>query len=1070
MPTVKGGAIMNFIQRLKYCIIILFIFSFIFSFFLFASQGTSRISAEHEKSLFRTMKWRCIGPYRGGRVTAVTGVTGQPLVYYFGATGGGVWKTEDAGLTWRPISDGYFKTGSVGALAVAESDPNIIYAGMGETSIRNDISYGDGVYKSEDAGKTWKHMGLQDSRHIARIRIHPLNPDVVYVASLGHIYGPSSETGVFRSKDGGETWQRILYVNDYTGAVDLSMDIHNPCIIYAGMWQIKMTPWGIYSKGPGSGLYKTTDGGKTWAELKNGLPKGQKGRIGVAIYPVNPDRVWALIEADDGGLFSSDDGGETWRLINNDSPLRVRHSYYTHIYADPLDPDTVYVLTTPFLKSVDGGKTFHSIPQPLHRDNHDLWIDPKDNMRMINGNDGGANITFNGGKSWTRLDNQPTAQMYHVTTDNQIPYRVYGAQQDNTTISVPSRMTGRMIVPDMYPVAGGESGHIAVHPENPAVSYGGAMWGFFTRYNHSTKEIRDISIWPEKPMGLTAAEMKYRFNWTFPILLSPHDSGTLYAAANVLFKSTDEGQGWEVISPDLTTNDESKQQHGVMSQIYCTIFAVCESPVQKDLIWVGSDDGLVHLTKNGGKEWQNVTPKIMPPWSRVSIIEASPHDSASAYLAVNRFDLDDNNPYIYRTNDYGKSWKLITKGIAEDAFVRVVREDPKRRGLLYAGTETGVYVSFDDGENWQSLQLNLPVVPVHNMVVKDDDLIAATHGRSFWILDDLTLLHQLDEDVLSSKAHLFKPRDTYRMRSLGTYRGAPIGQNPPSGVVVHYYLNDVPEEKVTLEFLGPEGEMIKRFSHKKNTKEEIPAERGMNRFEWDIHYPDARDVKGGSTTLFFNGGIRGPIAAPGTYHVRLSVGDKQVETQSFQIKKGPRISATQQDLKEQFNLLIKIRDKLSAAHDAVNQILNTHQELQFILQQVKGKENEKIILNRVSGLKEKLADFLNSLVATNIRENLDLNFEIFSDLSYDHYAPFTYFAPTLKLNARLANIQSAVAGSDMKPTQQCYENYEVLSAELDIHFTELKKVMEKDIPELNRFLREQGVPAIPVQKIKEEKL
>ena len=1056
---------MNFVRRsVSPLMILLFISSF-----LFPGQQSSEISTGYEKSLFKTMRWRCIGPFRGGRVTAVTGVSGQPLVFYFGATGGGVWKTEDAGLTWKPISDGYFKTGSVGALAVSESNPDIIYAGMGETSIRNDISCGDGVYKSKDAGTTWTHMGLKDTRHIARIRVHPMNPDVVYAASLGHIYGPSSETGVFRSKDGGKNWKRILHINTHTGAVDLAMDAKNPLILFAAMWQMKMTPWGIFSKGDGSGLYKTTDGGETWVELKNGLPKRQKGRTGVAISPVDPDRIWALIEADDGGLFRSDDGGRTWRLVNNDSPLRVRHSYYTHIYADTLEPDTVYVLTTPFLKSVDGGITFRSIPQPLHRDNHDLWIDPKDNLRMINGNDGGANITFNGGKSWTRLDNQPTAQMYHVTTDNQVPYRVYGAQQDNTTISIPSRMTGKMVAPDMYPVAGGESGHIAVHPENPSISYGGAMWGYFTRYDHSTKEVRDISIWPEKPMGLTAAEIKYRFNWTFPILFSPHDPDILYAAANVLFRSTDEGRSWEAISPDLTTNDKSKQKHGVMSQIYCTIFAVCESPLQKGLIWTGSDDGLVHLTKNAGQEWQNVTPKTMPLWSRVSMIEASSHDSATAYLAVNRFDLDDNHPYIYKTKDLGKSWEAITKGIAEDAFVRVVREDPQRKGLLYAGTETGVYVSFDGGENWQPLQLNLPVVPVHDLVVKNDDLVAATHGRSFWILDDVTLLHQIEEDIFSSKIHLFKPRDSYRMRGLAGYRGAPIGQNPPSGVVVHYYLNGVPEEKIALEFLDHDKATIKFFSHEKHAKEEISAENGMNRFEWDMRYPDARDIKGGSSTLFFNGGIRGPIAAPGTYYVRLSVAGKQIITQSFQIKKDRRISATRQDLKEQFNFLIKIRGKLSAVHEAANQILDIHQALGVTISQMRDRNNVRIILSKALLLKEKLAEILNKLVATNIRENPAMNFTIFSDLSYDHYAPFTYYAPTLKLNARLANIQSAVAGSDAKPTRQCYENYEMLSGKLENQLVALKKVLEEDIPEFNRLLCEEGLLVIPSHKVREEK-
>ncbi len=1014
------------------------------------------------------MKWRCIGPYRGGRVTAVAGVPDQPLLFYLGATGGGVWKTEDGGLSWIPISDGYFKTGSVGAIAVAESDTSVIYVGMGECSIRNGISYGDGVYKSQDSGKTWKHVGLNNSQHIARIRIHPQNPDLVYIASLGHIYDPSKDVGIFRSQDGGKSWQQILYLNDNTGAVDLAMDYRNPRILYAAMWQMRMTPWRIYSEAPGSGLYRTTDSGDTWVELKNGLPKGPKGRIGVAVSPVNPNRVWALIEAEDGGLFRSDDGGESWKLLNNESPLRVRHCYYTHIYADTLDPDTVYVLTSPFFKSVDGGKTFHSIPQP-HGDNHDLWIDPKNSRRMINGNDGGANITFNGGESWTRLDNQATAQIYHVTTDNQFPYRVYGSQQDSTTISLPSRLTSGTLVPDMYSVAGGESGYIAVHPKNPNISYAGSMWGLLTRYDHSTKEIREISVWPEKPMGHALAELKYRFNWTFPMIISPHDPSTIYVGANVLLKSTDEGQSWAVISPDLTRNDKNKQRGNVMGLTYCTIFAVSESALQKDLIWVGSDDGLVHLTKDGGESWQNVTPEIMPLWSRVSIIEPSPHDSASAYLAVNRFDLGDNKPYIYKTNDYGKSWKPITRGIAEDAFVRVVREDPKRRGLLYAGTETGVYISFDDGEDWQSFQLNLPVVPVHDMTVKEDDLVIATHGRSFWILDDLTPLHQLTEELLSSKASLFEPRDAYRMRNLGTVSGGRIGQNPPAGVVVCYYFSDVPRQDFTLEFLDAEGNAIKRFMHKENAKEELPAERGINRFEWDMRYPDATNIIGGSKTLFYNGGIRGPEAVPGTYQVRLKIGE-QALTKSFQIKKDPRISATQQDLKEQFDFLMKIRDQLSATHEAANQILDIHKKLEVIIKKVEGYETEKNIASRAKDLDEKLASVLNSLVATNIRVKPDLRFQIFSDLAYGHYSPFAYFTPVLKLNARMANIQSAVADSYTKPTNQCYENFKELSAQLDIQLSKLRGIVEKDIPELNKLIHAQGVLAISIPKAKSGEL
>ncbi len=988
--------------------------------FLSLSDGIPKANAGYDSNLFKAMKWRSIGPYRGGRVTCVTGVPGQPLVYYFGATGGGVWKTEDAGLTWNNISDGYFKTGSVGAIAVASSDPNVIYVGTGESCLRNDISPGDGVYKSEDAGKTWKNIGLSDSKHISRIRIHPEDPDLVYVAVLGHVSGINKERGIFRSKDGGQTWEKILFVDQQTGASDLSMDPTTPRILYAGMWQVNLTPWGIYSRGPGSGLYKSTNGGDNWVKLTEGLPKKTMGRIGIAVSSVKPDRVFSIIEAEDGGLFRSENGGKTWLLINDDFQLRHRPAYYTHVYADTQDADTVYVLILPFLKSVDGGKTFQRIIVP-HGDNHDLWIAPEDNKRMINGNDGGTNVSFNGGKSWTRQDNQPTAQMYHVTTDNRFPYRVYGAQQDNSTISVPSRRTGRTVVPDMYPVAGGESGYIAVHPENPNISYGGSYWGFITRYDHSTKENREISPWPESPAGRPAAELKYRFYWTFPIVISPHDPNIIYAGSNVLFKSTNEGQSWEVISPDLTRNDKSKQQDGLVTQVYCTIFTVAESPLKKDLIWAGSDDGLVHITLDGGKNWQNVTPKEMPEWSRVSIIEASPHDAASAYFAANRFDLDDCMPYIFKTNDYGKTWKLITKGIPKGAFARVVREDPKRRGLLYAGTEIGVYVSFDDGESWQSLQINLPVVPIHDMVVKDDDLVAATHGRSFWILDDLTPLQQLTDKIVSSKFYLFKQRDTYRAQ----------GYN----AVIHYYLKDKPEKETTLDFLDAEGEEIKSFKPKQ-------ASPGINRFEWDMRYPDAIGVKGGS--LIYGGSLRGPVAVPGTYQVRLTV-DSESFTKSFEIKKDPRIEVTKEDLQKQFDLLIKIRDRLSDTHQAVNQILDMKTALEDAQSKIEDLERKKIIFSEAEKLKEKLNSVLNALVEIKVRSYREFNFYLFHHM-FDHHR--------LKLNTRIGSIQGVVANAYSKPTDQCYENFNEASADLDIQLTKFKEIKKKDIPAFNRLVKE----------------
>ena len=626
----------------------------------------------NQNQLQGALQWRFIGPSTGGRVTAVSGVPGQPLVYYMGATGGGVSKSEDGGLSWAPISDPYFRTGSIGAIAVAPSDPNVLYVGTGEACLRNDISHGDGVYKSEDAGKTWSHVGLDQTRHISRIRVDPRDPDRVYVAALGPVFGPGRQRGVFRSEDGGQNWKRVLFVDEKSGASDLNIDPHNPRVLYAGIWQVVIRPWGIYSGGPASGLYKSTDRGESWTELTSGLPAGIKGRVGVAASPARPGRVWALVEAENGGLYRSDDSGQSWSQINDDFQLRRRHYYYTHVFADTLDPETVYVLTSPFMKSVDGGRSFRSIRVP-HGDTHDLWIAPEDNQRMVGSNDGGANVSFNGGASWTGTENQATRQLYHVTTDNQFPYRVYGAQQDGSTISVPSRGGGSFGgVPDRYPVGGGESGYIAVHPENPNIVYAGTYWGRLTRHDHSTGATRNISVSPELPAGRPAAEWTYRFNWSFPVLLSPHDPRILYAAGNILFKSTTEGESWEAISPDLTRNDKSKQQDGWLSQIYDTIFTVSESPLTAGVIWVGTDDGRVQLTRDGGKNWVDMTPPTLPEWSRVSLVDASPHDAAAAYLAVNRFDLGDPGVYIFRTHDYGQSWQSITQGIEEGDFVRAV--------------------------------------------------------------------------------------------------------------------------------------------------------------------------------------------------------------------------------------------------------------------------------------------------------------------------------------------------------------------------------------------------------------
>jgi len=799
---------------------------------LFVDAGlpqTAHAQAPYDSTLYNALEWRMIGPYRGGRSTAVAGVPGRPYLYYFGGTGGGVWKTVDGGMQWEPMTDDTDMAGSIGAIAVAASDPNVVYVGTGEACPRGNVSPGNGMWKSLDAGKTWRRAGLPEAGQVGAVLVHPRDENLVYVAALGHIFGPNEQRGVYRSRDGGQTWQRILYRDENTGAVDLIMDPANPRVLYAALWQVRRTPYALESGGPGSGLFKSTDGGDSWTEItrNEGLPKGTVGKIGVAVSPANPERVWAIVEAEQGGVFRSDDAGATWARVNDDRSLRQRAWYYTHIYADPQDEETVYVLNVQFHKSVDGGRTYETIRVP-HSDNHDLWIDPHDGRRMVNANDGGANVSYNGGATWTGQDNQPTAQMYHVTTTADFPYRVCGAQQDNSTMCIASRTTGFGITgQDWHEVAGGESGYIAVRPDNTDITYGGSYGGYLSRHDRSTDQSRIIAVWPDNPMGWGADSLKYRFQWTFPIILSPHDPDVLYVTSQYVHRSTNDGQSWATISPDLTRNDKSKQgpsggpitKDNTSVEYYGTIFTLAPSPRDPNVIWAGSDDGLVHVTRDGGQAWDNVTPRSrdLPDWALISIIEASPHDPGTAYVAATRYKLDDFRPYVLKTTDYGRSWRKIVDGIPTDDFIRVVREDVTRPGLLYAGGEFGVYVSFDAGAHWQSLQLNLPVVPIHDMAVQGTDLVLATHGRSFWILDDLTPLHQLDPGVAAADNHLFDPRDPVRFRGFGGFGGGGVpgvGANPANGTWVFFSLREKPEGEVTLEFLEADGDVIKTYSTK----------------------------------------------------------------------------------------------------------------------------------------------------------------------------------------------------------------------------------------------------------------
>ncbi len=1040
--------------------------SYLISLFILTLLLVYPLSAQlaYDTTLYNKMQWREIGPFRGGRSVAVAGHPNQPLTFYFGATGGGIWKTEDGGNAWVNVSDGFLKLGIVGALAVAESDPNVIYAGTGEACIRGNVMPGEGMYKSLDAGKTWQFTGLGEAQTISRIAVHPKDENLVYVAAFGHVFGSNKERGVYRSKDGGKTWEKILYKNEKTGAVDIEMDPTNSRVLYAALWEAYRNPWSMSSGGPGSGLYKSTDGGDTWKEItdKEGLPKGIKGKIGVSVSPVKAGRVWAIIESEEGGLFRSDDAGKNWTKVNEDRRLRQRAWYYSHVYADPKNAETVYILNVGFHKSIDGGKSLTNISVP-HGDNHDLWIDPNNPMRMIEGNDGGACVTYNGGQTWTQED-IATAQFYHVTLDNQFPYNVYGAQQDNSTVKIPSRTTGFGIDrQDWYPVGGGESGYIAVNNDDPNIIYAGSYGGYLSRYDKRTDQEQNINVWPDDPMGGGAGAAKYRFQWTYPIVVSHFDSKVLYVTANHVFKSTNEGMSWEVISPDLTRNDTSKlgssggpiTKDNTSVEYYGTIFTFAESPLKEGILWSGSDDGLIHVSQNGGKTWQNVTPGDLPPWSMISILDPSPHDEGTAYVAANRYKLDDFKPYIYKTTDFGKSWKKIVNGIPVKEFTHAVREDPNRKGMLYAGTERGVYVSFDDGTRWQQLQLNLPVTPVHDMAIqkRERDLVVATHGRSFWILDNLTPLYELNDAVAKSAIHLFKPRETYRMGGFSFDRpGLALGKNPPNGVVVNYYLKNKLKEKdsLRLEFLDADGKKIKSFIGKEakrgggdqpsgdNEEEPAPVDSGMNRFVWDMRYPDAVNVPG---AIMWGGTTSGPQAVPGMYTVKLTIG-KNSWTQPFEIRKDPRIRTTDAEFKEQFDFLIKVRDKVSEAHEAVNMIRNIRSQTNDLVKRLEKHPSKDSVSNVAKKLNDKLKKIEEEIIQVKIKSGQDaLNYPV-------------------KLNDKIATLTGVASGADTKPTKQTYDVFNELSGKLDGHLAKCKEIIGNDLLSFNTMVKNLDIPAI----------
>lgn len=1029
------------------------------------------------------LHYRCIGPTRGGRVVAVAADPDNPSTFYFGACAGGVWKSDDAGQYWENVSDGFFKTASVGALAVAPSDPNVIYAGMGEATIRIDVTHGDGVYKSTDAGSTWAHMGLPESRHIGEIRIHPDDPDLVYVAALGHSAKDNPERGVYRSSDGGTTWELVLHVSEGAGAIDISLDPNNPRILFATMWQARRNFWSMNSGGPDCGLWRSRDGGDTWENISTnpGLPTGTLGKMGISISPARSGRVWAIIEAEGRkrGLYRSDDTGETWTKTSSKPDLGWRPWYYQHVIAHPTDADTVFVMNAQAWKSIDGGNEFEEFHTP-HGDNHALWIDPANPDRMIGADDGGAWVSLNAGASWSTIYNQLTAQFYHVAVDDQFPYLVYGSQQDNSSIAVPSQ-TGKGAInwADCFPPGTAESGYVAPKPDDPNIVYVGAIGSSpgggdaLQRYDHTTGQIQLVSVWPESYHDGNTAEV--RFQWTYPIVFSPQDPNVLYATGNKVFRSSDEGHSWDEISPDLTYADpDTMGVSGPLTmdtagaEMYATIFSFMASSHQPGVLMTGSDDGLVHVSKNDGGDWENVTPPDLAKFSQVTMLEESPHNPGTVYMTVARHKNGDYAPYVYKTTDLGETWTTITNGLREDDFCRVIREDPNREGLLYLGTELGLYCSFDDGESWQSLQANLPVTPVYDLVIKGTDLVVATHGRSFWILDDLTQIHQLHDDLTDTSPQLFKPRDAVRSPAhlFAGFWGSPggknyhvtIGQNATfyveeaetghktkrvidagddiqRGVRISYFLPEAPEGETTLSVIDSNGDLVESFdSTIPEDKDDrrglyITAHAGMNTFQWPMTHPAGAKM----VDTDFHKEPEGPLANPGAYTATLSTGDWSA-SQEFTLVKDPRVTTSDADLAEQLDLLIRIRDKLSQVVEGVNLIRSIKGQLKGWGDRLKGRDDAQELADAATATTENLTAIENELVQVEFTSRGD-------SLNYREM-----------LFEKLSGLQPVVSSADKKPTTQSYAVFDKLAGQIDAQLAALDAVVAGELAELNSGL------------------
>ncbi len=1028
------------------------------------ARNTSPVTVKQDNSdsvFYARQRYRLVGPFRGGRSGAVAGSYKNRNTFYFGGTGGGVWKTQDGGSNWKNITDKYFG-GTIGAVAVAPSDETVVYVGEGENTMRGNVAEGlGGIWRSDDGGKNWRNLGLKDGRHIIRIVVHPKDPNTVWVAVMGHLFGPNEERGVYKTTDGGKTWKKTLFVNNQTGCSDLVMEPGNPSVWYAGMWRVIRTPHSMESGGEGSGLYKSVDGGETWTSLssKKGLPKGTWGIVGVAVAPSNTDKIYTIIENANGGLFMSADGGDSWTLTSNDNNIRQRAWYYSKVFVDPKNENLVYCPNVEFMRSRDGGRTFQAMNTP-HGDHHDLWIDPEDGNRMIVADDGGAQVSFDGANNWSTMNNQPTGQFYRVSTDNAFPYRILGAQQDNSTVRIKSRTSGAGITERDWDItAGSESGYVQADPLNPDIVYGGNYGGYLSRLDHRTGENRAINVWPDNPMGAGADVLKYRFQWNFPFFFSPHNPKRLYAGGNHLFVTENEGQSWETISPDLTTNDKSRQassggpitKDNTSVEYYCTIFTAAESVLEKDLLWTGSDDGLIHVSKDGGKNWENVTPAEAGKWMMWNCIETDPFKKGTAYFVGTKYKLDDFAPYIFKTEDYGKTWKRITNGIDNMHFTRALRADKKRAGLLYAGTEYGMYISYDDGANWKKFQLNLPIVPITDLTIKENDLIVATQGRSFWVLDDLSVIQQKDAELLNKNLHVFAVNDAYRTEGGGgrRMRGQAgtqpnMGENPASGVVFNYYLKGADDSsKVSITVFDKQGKPIKTFS--KNAKavtDKIDFNSGMNQFVWDMNYPPAETVEG---LILWNGRISTAKAAPGKYSARFRYGKDSVDV-PFVIKGDPNYKMTEADYDAQVNFLLQVRDKFSEVQVAIKNIRSLRSQINEFTAKLEPGESSKEIRKMADSINRQMTAVEEALYQTKSKSGQDvLNFPI-------------------RLNDKLAGLYGVASSGQNPPSKQAREVFADLGAQSDVQLAKLKKIMDTDLKAFNKMINDKQLPVIGVKK------